>query len=284
MCHKQLGRQNVEPSNGLLLAPAYHKSGYEVVRKLKQALDRAECSPGQHLEQKQFGYLLGVSKSTIHDWFHGDLAAPIQNFLCAFERLTETDRILLLREFCRQCPRLEHPRLAHDAQTLNRLKASLDQRAGLTIVVGPSEPRTFLVTAMGHAITQVEPTRRVCGLDVHRPDTFVPVAGVCYCQHPPNLEQTRQLVARIMEDVEGSKAKLVIFNGIWSGMSQFSKAIQRLAATRHLIVADNFDPALEESMRVGPNPVLVMAVSQIQGKQGLIHVDFRQSDPSRATR
>jgi hypothetical protein len=124
-------------------------------------------------------------------------------------------------------------------------------------------------------ITRVKPTSRVCGLDIHRPDSFVPVAGVYYCQRPPNLELAQHLAAHIMAEVEISKAELVIFNGIWSGISQFLKAIQRLAVTRHLIVADDFDTAFDGLARVGPNPVQVMAVSQISGKQGLIHVDFR---------
>jgi len=284
MEHKKLVQQDFQSSNELLRTPAYHKSGSEVVRALKQALDRVECSPGQQLEQKKVGHMLGVSKSTIHDWFHGKLAGPLQNFLCVFERLTETDRILILRELCRPCPRLEHPRLAHDAEALNRLKALLAQPAGLTFVVGPSEPRTFLVTALGHSISRVNPTKRVCGLDVHRPDSFVPVAGVLYCQGPPNLELVRHLAANIVDEVESSEAELVIFNGIWSGISQFLKAIHRLAETRHLIVADDFDPAIDGLAKFGPKPVQVMAVSQIPGKQGLIHVDFRLSDSFRATK
>jgi len=272
-----LVHQDFQSSNGLLVAPAYNKSGGEVVRALKKALDRVECSAGQQLEQKQVGHLLGVSKSTVHDWFHGKLAGPLQNFLCVCERLTETDRILILRELCRPCPRLDHPRLAHDTEALNRLKVSLAQPAGLTFVVGPSEPRTFLVTALGHSITRVEPTRRVCGLDIHRPDSFVPVAGVFYCHTPPNLELARQLAAQIIDQVESSETELVILNGIWSGISQFLKAIQRLATTRHLIVGDDFDPAFDGLTRVGPNPVQVVAVSPIPGKQGLIHVDFRPS-------
>jgi hypothetical protein len=274
MKHNHLNQQDFVSSNGILLAPTYHKSGYEVVRALKQALDRAECCPGQGLEQKQFGYLLGVSKSTIHDWFHGKLVAQIQNFLSALERLSETDRSLLLREVCRPCPRLEHPRLAHDTETLSRLRAVLNQRTGLTIVVGPSEPRTFLVTALGHAITQAEPTRRACGLDANRPDTFVPVAGVFYCQYPPNPEQARQIVAQAMAHIEGSGSELVICNGVWSGLSQLPRAIKRLAATRHLLVADEFDPTLGDLMEATPSAIQVMVVSQIPGKQGLIHIDF----------
>ena len=174
--------------------------------------------------------------------------------------------------------------MAHDAETLQRLKASLDQRAGLTIVVGPSELRTFLVTAMGHAITRVDPTKRVCGLDVHRPESFVPVAGVFYCQHPPNLEQARQLVAHSMEEIEGSKAELVIFNGVWSAISRLPKAIRGLASTRHLIVADDFDTSFDALLKARANRAQVMVVSQLQGKQGLIHVDFRPPDSFRATK
>jgi hypothetical protein len=115
----------------------------------------------------------------------------------------------------------------------------------VTFVIGPSEPRTFLVTALGHSITLVEPTKRDCGLDIHRPDSFVPVVGVFYCQNPPNLELARHLAASFMDQVESSESELVILNGIWSGISQYLKAIQRLAATRHLIVTDNLDPAFD---------------------------------------
>lgn len=284
MQNSQHGKQDFKDSNGLLLAPAYHKSGYEVIRTLKQVIDRTECGPGQHLEQKQFGCLLGVSRSTIHDWFHGELAGPIQNFLCAFERLSEADRILVLREFCRQCPRLEHPRLAHDTRTLQLLRASLHQKVGLTIVIGPSEPRTFLVTAMGHSITRVEATGRVCGLDIHRPDSFVPVAGVNYCQNPPDSEQARPLAALALEDVESSTAELVIFNGIGIAISQFPTVIRRLATTRHLIVADDCGLASDEILRICPHPLAVLVVSKIQGKQSLIHVDVRASETLRGGR
>lgn len=274
MRNDHLGRQSREALNGLILGPAYHKPSYEVVRALKQALDRTECSPGQQLEQRQFGYLLGVSKSTIHDWFHGTLAAPIQNLLCAFERLSETDRILLLREFCRQCPRLEHPRLAHDVESLNRLRFCLEQRAGLTIVDGPTEPRTFLVTAMGHSFSKVDPRRRACGLDVHRPETFVPVAGVYYCQHPPNPAQARKILVEIMDGFKDSKAEVVIFNGVWSGIVEFPTILRRLTTSQHVIVADCFGHDFSGISRLGLKPVHVLSVSLIPGKQALIHAQF----------
>jgi len=223
-----LVQRNVHSTTGLLSPPAYPKSGYEVVRALKRALDQAECAPGQALEQQQFGNLLGIPKITIHDWFHGRLANPIRSFLCAFERLTEKDRILLLRDFCRRCPRLEHPRLAHSSDTLNRLRAILKSRTGLTVVVGPSEPRSFLVTALGHSVTRLDPKTRVCGLDVHRPDTFVPVAGVCYCQNPPNSAQAVNLVTHSIKEAEVGGADLVIFNGVWPAISQHPHKIRGL--------------------------------------------------------
>jgi len=85
-----------------------------------------------------------------------------------------------------------------------------------------------------------------------------------------------------MQGIDGSKAELIVFNGVWSAISRLPKAIQGLAGTRHLIVADDFDPAFDALVRVSPNRVEVMAVSRLQGKQGLIHVEFRPPDSFRA--
>ena len=64
-------------SEVFLEPPAYPKKANEVIRRLKQVMDEAERPPGQALTQKEFGRLLGAPRSTIHDWYHGKLAAPI---------------------------------------------------------------------------------------------------------------------------------------------------------------------------------------------------------------
>jgi hypothetical protein len=268
---QQHGQRTMED---LLCGPAYNRSGHEVFRTLKKMIDRVECSQGQQLEQRQFAHLLGVPKSTAHDWFHGKLATALQSFLCAFERLPETDRILFLREFCRLCPRLEHPRLAHDVETSDRLRLCVEQRAGLTILNGAEEPRTFLVTAMGHSISRVDPKRTALGLDVHRPRSFVPVAGVHYCQQPPNRDQVSRLAGAIMERCKASNAEVLILNGVWSGVSLLPALLRQLSATRHVIAADDFGASLDPVTRLGLRPVHVLKVSVIPGRQALIHVEF----------
>jgi transcriptional regulator with XRE-family HTH domain len=119
-----------------------------VVRKLKQSLDQTECPPGTCLTQKQFGELLGIPKSTINDWYHGNLAPQIRYFLCALERLPEVARTALLRELCRECPRLDHPRLSQDPETIALLKTVLAQPVGLTLIRGDRDDlRSCLITA-----------------------------------------------------------------------------------------------------------------------------------------
>ena len=60
-------------------SPGYPKTASEVIRCLKKALEKAERLPGQELTQKETPTLIGAPKSTLHDWFHGNLAAPIKH-------------------------------------------------------------------------------------------------------------------------------------------------------------------------------------------------------------
>jgi hypothetical protein len=101
-----------------LKPPAYPKLANEVIRQLKRMMDEAERPAGQPLTQKEFGRLVGVPKSTIHDWYHGNLVEPAMHFVCALERLSETQRTALFRKLCRDCPRLQHAHLAHDARAV----------------------------------------------------------------------------------------------------------------------------------------------------------------------
>lgn len=78
-----------------------------------------------------------------------------------------------------------------------------------------------------------------------------------------------------MKDIDDSDADFVILNGLSLGISQYPKLLLRLATNRHLIVADNFSPAILQIMKAGINPAYILTVSPIQGKQGLIRVDFR---------
>lgn len=84
-----------------MVGPSYPKHGSEVIRTVKAVMDNVECANGRQLSLKRFGILLGVPRSTIHDWYYGSIAAPIMHFLCALERVPEDQRLAILRELPR---------------------------------------------------------------------------------------------------------------------------------------------------------------------------------------
>lgn len=215
---------------------------YEVIRTLKKAMDAAERPLGCELRQKELGRLIGAPKSTIHDWYHGNLASPIEHFLCAMERLSEAQRMELLRNLCRDCPRLAHPRLAHDPQVMNSLRGLLMQPLGLFVVTGPTDTlRLFVITAIGNSAPLVVPCKTIGGLDVHRPDSFVPVPGVLYFRNPNDSPQIKQLILAQWKDMENSSADIFLFNGVWALVPELRGRIVELAKRRSVFLADEFD-------------------------------------------
>jgi hypothetical protein len=230
------------PSNPFFqLAPSYPKTGPEVVRKLKKILDLTECLPGASLTQKQFAGLSGMPKSTANDWYHSELAPQIRYFLCALERLPEVSRTTLLREFCRECPRLEHPRLGQAPEVIALLKTVLAQPAGLTLIQGDSDAlRTFLITAIGHSAGRVMPGKRIGGVDLHRPDRFVPVHGVLYMGRGCDSTDRAAVALSISQQIEECSAQLLLLNGVWSALPEVQALILRLAGHRNVILADHF--------------------------------------------
>ena len=184
-------------------------------------------------------------------------------FLCGLERLSEPRRVELLRSLCRDCPRLEHPRLAHDQTSVAALRAALGQPAGLTFITGPTdELRTFVVTAAGNSATALAPSRQVCGLDVHRPDGWVPVPGVVYFRNPHDPAAVRRLIPACWADLEKSPANLVLLNGVWSVAPEIRQRILSAGKTRHVVIADRFDDGLP-ARRDGRGPLYnVVTIAQ----------------------
>jgi hypothetical protein len=190
----------------------------------------------------RFGHLLGAPRSTIHDWYHGSVAKPINHFLCALERLSEKQRADMFRNLCRQCPRVEHLRLAHDQEAVKLLKELLANPVGLTLVPGPSDPlRTFLITALGNSAAQLIPVKTVCGLDIHKPDLFVPVHGVLYFWEPDDTAQVRQLLPDMWQVMKNAPTDLILLNRVWTIMPEIREEIIACARSRHVIMADQFE-------------------------------------------
>lgn len=255
--------------------PAFPKNGSELIKALKKAVDQAECPPGGHLTQKRFGELIGIPKSTIHDWFYGRLADQIRVFVCGLERLDEQQRSDLLCEFCRECPRLNHARLADDPGSVGTLMALVQQQTGLTLVSSRSDKaRTFLVTAMGNSAGGAV---RVSGLDVHCTSQFVPVSGVFYLGSCKCPTEVRAAVRRLWPVVVDSDARILIFNGLCNAAPEFQPRMLALAKTRNVIIAD--DPTMEiPTLNLSPGVAATrVRVEQMEKEQLRLTVQIRST-------
>lgn len=252
----------------LAAAPAYHKVGPEFIRKLKAAVERSECAEGRNLHQKQFGKIVGVPKSTIHDWAEGGLPAPIEAMLCGLERLSEPQRLQLLREFCRDCPRLDHLRLAHNTQALVSLRPVLLQRAGLTIIQGSVESAcTFLFTAIGNSIGRFSPQQRVCGIDFHFPVNFSPVPGVYYVRQNTSDQLTQEIVRRVWSRLRRSQHEVLMLNGAISIATELTTEVLSTSSKRHVILAGDSLPFLKERTRSAGRQATLLTASVDRGSQ-----------------
>lgn len=220
----------------------FPKPGSELIRELKKALDLVESPSGGCLTQKRFAELIGVPKSTINDWYHSPLPNQIKGFLSGLERLSESERTNLLRQFCRDCFRLSDHRLAHDPQSLNALINLVRKRSGLTFISSRSDSaRTFLITAMGNSAGL---EIRACGLDCHKPETFVPVNGVLYLNKPCSPAELGVVLHDVWPLIVDSDAQLILFNGIWSTGPEAQAKTVEMAKDHNVLVADNFGDAI----------------------------------------
>lgn len=244
--HKSMKKSNGAARNSrlpphVLVAPAYRKTGSDLIRRLKEFLDQAECHSGGRLQQKQFGELLGVPTSTIHDWLLDPIPGQIRAFLCGLERLPQSDRTVFLSEFCRPCPRLSHPWLAHDPESVRLLRSILAQKSALTVMVGQTPRlRSFVLNALGNSLRQIDSRLQCCGLDLHDPGEFVPAPNM-FCL-PPSSAPTpaAQVIAEVWPQLRNSKAAFLLLNGVLSEFPKLLPEILRCSRSRHVILADQF--------------------------------------------
>jgi hypothetical protein len=260
-------------SKQILEAPAFLKIGNEVVRTLKEFVDAADRRPGEHLQQMEFGKLIGASKSTIHDWYHGEIPAPIKFCICALERLTEEQRVDLLARLCRPCIRLDHPRLAHNRKFIRWFGSVPNRPAGLTFLVGPSGLlREFVLTAIGNSVVRLFALKKIRSLDLRIPAQWAPVPGVTYFRQPTNTADLKNAVLQFWNSCDYSRADFLLFHSVWELVPELRRRIAELAKTRTVIVGDDYASGLEGrkpylsqaniiSLGVGPNARIDLRIS-----------------------
>jgi len=233
-------------------------------------MDRAESPGGEGLTQKRFAELIGMAPTTINDWHNGQLVGQIRAFLCGLERLSEEQRTALLRHICRDCARLQDPRLAHDGRSVSALSGLVREPTGVTFITGPFDrARTFLVTAMANSAGG---KIRACGLDAHRPDTFVPVTGVFYLRRSCSAAELQALLRRLWPLLAAAEAQLVIFNGIWNRVPEIRTKIPELAKRHNVLIADDFGnavPRLRDWAEMNASLIRVQWLDEQGGRLGV---------------
>ncbi len=269
---KPIYRPGLPPCPKVVLhPPAYPKAASEVIRLLKSALDAAERAPNQKLDQKEFAKLIGAAKSTVHDWYYGELPKPIKYFLCAMERLPEAQKFKVLRRLCREHITLDHPHLNHDPTAVSLLRNLISQPGGITVVTGMEEARNFLFTAIGNTACQILHLRLISGFDFHVPKEFVPVPGVRYCA-PPQFGESTSVIENELSSVASSPAKLLLFNGVWTVMPAWRERIIHLCSSRHIMMADEFENGARSLLKRATSLITVT-----RAHRGLIHVHLTGS-------
>jgi hypothetical protein len=238
----------------------YH--GYEIIRSLKTEL---ESSEGSHRSYAALAEIIGTSKASAHNWCHGHELAAVRALFLMLERLPTTQRMKVLDRYCRVCPRLEHPWLAHDLAVTAHLGDLARQVTGLTLIEGDSpHDRTFVITAIGRAFVERDTKHRpVSGFDIHRPNWFVPLEGVSYSK---NLSRPADIQARfnkLLGEILSTSAPVLLFNLLH--LHERGELVQRLemhCRSRHVIIA-NPEPIRTELQE--DYPVHRLRVSRVTG-------------------
>ena len=170
--------------------------------------------------------------------------------------------------------------MAHDQMSVDIFKTLMTQQSGLTFLIGTTDAvRTFVMTAAGNSVAQLMVGRKICGFDVHRPDSFVPVPGFFYFQNPDNSMQIKQLIHGMWNEIENSPAKLVLLNGVWNTVPEIRGKIVACAKNRHVIVADQFDAGVPRRPNGRRLPCNIITVSSDANQR--IHVLIQASGADR---
>lgn len=245
----------------------------KLLRSLKAALSESLGAP---LSFPSWARISGRPSATLFSWCEAGEVYQLQALLASLERLPEQRRHQLVDEACRLYPTLRHRNLAHDPLAVSSLDKLLRQASGLTVIEGDSDHRrTFLLTALGHSYPAPEGSPGTAGLDIHEPNSFVPVLGVTYFPNPLHAAELLRQINQAWPAVLSANAHLVLLNGVWTRAPKLQPDILELAHGRHVILADA--PFVKPSALPGrmPFPFHVVTVCACREAPDWIKIDIQ---------
>lgn len=221
-----------------ITAPAYPWTGHQIFRCLRAKLSAAT---GVQIALDRLVEIIGRPRTTVYLWFDSYHHKNVQALFACLEQLSPAQRNEFIDGFCRPLPTIGDPRFGLSSETRALLADLLKQERGLIIITaGRAVLRNAFFTALVHCIQQLSKKRqkRTAGIDLHRPDTFVPAPGIIYLEAHANLDCSRRLIFAKWLRVLTSTAPVLCLNGVWAAAPELRRDIIRAAARRSVIVAD----------------------------------------------
>lgn len=230
---------------------------------------------GQPLSFDAWGRLTGRPGNTLASWCDEGSAHQLEALLTSMERLSGSQRHELIEEACRDNPTLRHPKLAHDFVSVAYLAKLLRQPVGFSAIQGGGDHmRTFLLTALGNSYEQPEAFGNgIGGVDIHCSESFTPVMGVTYLDNPLRASDVARQLDQLWPEIRKLKARLFLFNGVWTKVPALQTEILALAQRAHVVVADSsFNGAIKRAQA----PAHLLAVSAAPANLDWIRVNIQE--------
>jgi hypothetical protein len=242
---------------------------FEAQGLLGELRNRLEMENGRAMGFEELGEIMGNPKSTAHYWFSAYRHPHLIGFMALLEQLSPEARNRFMDAHCRVFPTTSHPMLVGATEQLNSL---LGNNTGISVITGSSERNRLLVlTALGHSFRRRSKSRvSVTGIDVHRPTHFVPVPGIRYINDKLTLNQIRKVVLSVWPKLLTTTAQLVLLNGIWSAVPKVWDDLVRIAALKHVVLAEEPDLASSIQERMKHLETRILRVSSSgQGRKSI---------------
>jgi hypothetical protein len=264
-------RRNHKKNGTVIKAPAYPFTGQTIFQDLRASLSK---DLGFNVTLERMADLMGTSTSKSYYWFRFCRHANIAGFMCLLENLSPAARNAFLDGRFRTLATLTDPRLVLPAGTYEKLLELLNQHKGLTFIRGGTEfSRASLLFALGHTYAR-QSRKTVVGLDLRRPDKFVPIVGVMHIDQGLDANKVKESAHKAWTRVLTSRSRLVLLNDVWSTLPEFQGDILSLAKHRHLIIADR-ERALTEKLKNKPvKQIHTLTVKNLA--DGRILVNYRR--------